>query len=94
MTNEEERQVTKPTSPPFTYRIKTLLFLLQSFCSQYNCVVMFLQGSFFASTSDSFEAGTRVSKSGKWTVAFDISYNIKITEILWYFLGCQVLSFY
>ena len=72
----------------------TLLFPLQSFCSQYNCVVMFLQGSFFASTSDSFEAGTRVSKSGKWTAAFDISYNIKIAEILWYFLGCQVLSFY
>ena len=42
---------------PLTYRISTLSLPIQY-------VVIFLMGLFFASASDSFGAGTRVSKSG------------------------------
>ena len=49
---------------PFTDRIWTLSFPLQSCQSRYNCVVIFLQGLFFASTSDSFVAGTSASSPG------------------------------
>ena len=58
------------TKLPFTYRISTLSFPLQSCPSRYNYVVIFLKGLFFASACDSSGAGTRVSKSGTWTAAF------------------------
>ena len=52
------------TKLPFTYQILTLSFPLHSCRSRYNVSRIFLKGLFFASASDSSEAGTRVPKSG------------------------------
>ena len=57
------------TKLPFTYRILTLSFPLQRCRSRYNCVVIFLKGLFFASASDSYGEGARMSKSGARTAA-------------------------
>ena len=59
-TNEEERQVTKPTSPLQSCRSRTdfwqFWFPLHSCCSRYNVSRIFLKGLFFATESDSYGA--------------------------------------